>query len=156
MTSNKGMLGKGCWYPPIFWFWFYYRHYSFWKAVRPSTSPTLYLALAYSIAVANKHVPAWFPYISETGDFPPESCIFSLLLNIEAFVIPKPKKKEPWAKHGGGWDWYIASTISEWVLCVTYSFLICTFVPEFYDLELVAPIVRFRPNVLQSKRRLEA
>lgn len=231
--------------------------------------------ITYSIAVENKHVPVWFPYISETGDFPPESCIFSILLNIEAFVMfvciyvrylqvyhypelypsapevnqkinlaglilgwfsclgldlvanfqemyvmsvhmigammcfgcgtiyfitqawisykmpklaskrliiircvlvaicvvatittittgsiavskvtgPKPEKKEPWDKTRGGWDWYIASTVSEWVLCVTYSFLICTFVPEFYDLELVAPTVRFRPNVIDSKRQ---
>jgi len=41
----------------------------------------------YTIAVLEGHVPAEFPYISDTGTLPPESCIFGQLLNITAMLI---------------------------------------------------------------------
>ncbi|XP_052697001.1 DNA damage-regulated autophagy modulator protein 2-like [Crassostrea angulata] len=42
--------------------------------------------ITYIIAVANKHVEPGFPYISDTGTLPPESCVFGQLLNIGAVV----------------------------------------------------------------------
>ncbi|XP_069132647.1 DNA damage-regulated autophagy modulator protein 2-like isoform X2 [Argopecten irradians] len=42
--------------------------------------------ITYSIAVANDHVEAGFPYISDTGTLPPESCIFGQLLNFGALI----------------------------------------------------------------------
>ncbi|XP_035673023.1 DNA damage-regulated autophagy modulator protein 2-like [Branchiostoma floridae] len=44
-------------------------------------------AISYSIAVVLKHVAAGFPYISDTGTEPPESCIFGQLLNITAMLV---------------------------------------------------------------------
>lgn len=40
--------------------------------------------ITYSIAVGYGHVEAGFPYISDTGTLPPESCVFGQLLNIGA------------------------------------------------------------------------
>lgn len=42
--------------------------------------------ITYIIAVYNKHVEPGFPYISDTGTLPPESCVFGLLLNFGAVV----------------------------------------------------------------------
>ncbi|KAI0222159.1 DNA damage-regulated autophagy modulator protein 2 [Lamellibrachia satsuma] len=42
--------------------------------------------LSYIIAVWLGHVEADFPYISDTGAVPPESCIFGQLLNIAAVL----------------------------------------------------------------------
>ncbi|XP_021339669.1 DNA damage-regulated autophagy modulator protein 2-like isoform X1 [Mizuhopecten yessoensis] len=42
--------------------------------------------ITYAIAVSNGHVEAGFPYISDTGTLPPESCIFGQLLNIGALL----------------------------------------------------------------------
>lgn len=40
--------------------------------------------ITYTIAVGYGHVEAGFPYISDTGTLPPESCVFGQLLNIGA------------------------------------------------------------------------
>ncbi|KAK7098942.1 DNA damage-regulated autophagy modulator protein 2-like [Littorina saxatilis] len=40
--------------------------------------------ITYAIAVYNDHVEPVFPYISDTGTIPPESCIFGQLLNLYA------------------------------------------------------------------------
>lgn len=40
--------------------------------------------ITYLIAVSNGHVASLFPYISDTGTLPPESCIFAQLLNLGA------------------------------------------------------------------------
>ncbi|XP_077994804.1 DNA damage-regulated autophagy modulator protein 2-like isoform X2 [Glandiceps talaboti] len=40
--------------------------------------------ISYCISVVLGHVPAEFPYISDTGTYQPESCIFGQLLNITA------------------------------------------------------------------------
>ncbi|KAI6243743.1 DNA damage-regulated autophagy modulator protein 2 [Aphelenchoides fujianensis] len=37
--------------------------------------------VSYSISVSLKHVSAFWPYVSDTGAFPPESCVFGQLLN---------------------------------------------------------------------------
>ncbi|XP_060069053.1 DNA damage-regulated autophagy modulator protein 2-like [Ylistrum balloti] len=42
--------------------------------------------ITYTIAVSNGHVEAGFPYISDTGTLPPESCIFGQLLNFGALI----------------------------------------------------------------------
>ncbi|XP_033752462.1 DNA damage-regulated autophagy modulator protein 2-like isoform X3 [Pecten maximus] len=42
--------------------------------------------ITYAIAVSNGHVEAGFPYISDTGTLPPESCIFGQLLNFGALI----------------------------------------------------------------------
>ncbi|WAR01319.1 T15BA-like protein [Mya arenaria] len=42
--------------------------------------------ITYSIAVANGNVAAGFPYISDTGTTPPESCVFGQLMNIGAVL----------------------------------------------------------------------
>ncbi|CAK9300245.1 unnamed protein product [Gordionus sp. m RMFG-2023] len=46
------------------------------------------ILITYSIAVSLKHVtPTGLPYISDTGTFSPESCIFGQLLNMIGFLI---------------------------------------------------------------------
>lgn len=40
--------------------------------------------VSYIIAIIRKDVSSYFPYISDTGTHPPESCIFSQFLNISA------------------------------------------------------------------------
>lgn len=40
--------------------------------------------VTYIWAIAKKDVSAYFPYISDTGTKPPESCVFSLFLNMAA------------------------------------------------------------------------
>ncbi|XP_048727148.2 uncharacterized protein LOC125645592 [Ostrea edulis] len=42
--------------------------------------------ITYGIAVGNGHVNPGFPYISDTGTLPPESCVFGQLLNIGAVI----------------------------------------------------------------------
>ncbi|CAE1157558.1 DRAM2 [Acanthosepion pharaonis] len=49
-------------------------------------APVFFL-ITYAIAVAFKHVDPGFPYISDTGTYPPESCVFGQLLNILALLI---------------------------------------------------------------------
>lgn len=220
----------------------------------------------YTIAVLNEHVEPGFPYVSDTGSLPPESCIFGQLLNIAAFMlavcvyikyvevqcliqsiaaengisgtfnkatlcvgltscvgldmvanfqdsnvivvhmlgaflcfaagtlyfifqvwisykIPELASKpllamriflvaicvvttvstiltgglaslqrngssnpNKWRPDDGGWGLHIASTISEWVLCISYCILVFSFVPEFYNLELEAPVIKFRSH----------
>lgn len=219
--------------------------------------------MTYTIAVLNEHVEPGFPYISETGSFSPESCIFGQILNVAAFLtavciyvkyqqiknctdmatsesgvshrfnkvalafglvsctgldivanfqesnvivvhmlgaflcfasgtiyfilqvwisykIPSLTSKfmlwtraflvgicilttistiitgilaffeyqgsirQKWKPEDGGWELHLASAISEWILCMTYSVLIFSFVPEFYNLEFEAPIVKFK------------
>ncbi|XP_057324611.1 DNA damage-regulated autophagy modulator protein 2 [Microplitis mediator] len=43
--------------------------------------------ITYIIAVINGHVVPGFPYISDTGTFPPESCLFAQFLNIIAVIM---------------------------------------------------------------------
>ncbi|XP_062583347.1 uncharacterized protein LOC134245103 [Saccostrea cucullata] len=43
--------------------------------------------ITYGIAVGNGHVAPGFPYISDTGSLPPESCVFGQLLNIGAVIV---------------------------------------------------------------------
>ncbi|MFH4981609.1 hypothetical protein AB6A40_008318 [Gnathostoma spinigerum] len=43
--------------------------------------------VSYTIAVLNNHVQAVWPYISDSGTLPPESCIFAQLLNISALFL---------------------------------------------------------------------
>ncbi|XP_052797647.1 DNA damage-regulated autophagy modulator protein 1-like isoform X2 [Mya arenaria] len=42
--------------------------------------------ITYSIAVGNGNVEPGFPYISDTGTIPPESCVFGQLMNIGAVL----------------------------------------------------------------------
>ncbi|XP_060577473.1 DNA damage-regulated autophagy modulator protein 1-like [Ruditapes philippinarum] len=42
--------------------------------------------ITYSIAVGNDHVKPGFPYISDTGTKPPESCVFGQLVNMGAVL----------------------------------------------------------------------
>lgn len=48
-----------------------------------------------------------------------------------------------WRPDDRGWGLHLASTISEWVLCITYCVLLLSFVPEFYNLELETPVIKF-------------
>ncbi|KAL1132432.1 hypothetical protein AAG570_010387, partial [Ranatra chinensis] len=41
----------------------------------------------YGVSVLKDHVYPLFPNISDTGTLPPESCIFSMLLNIVAAIL---------------------------------------------------------------------
>ncbi|KFM70630.1 DNA damage-regulated autophagy modulator protein 2, partial [Stegodyphus mimosarum] len=43
--------------------------------------------ITYCIAIYLKHVEVGFPYISDTGTFVPESCIFSQAVNLIAFLL---------------------------------------------------------------------
>lgn len=42
----------------------------------------LFMNFRYSMAVAKKHTYYLFPYISDTGTYSPESCIFSQMINL--------------------------------------------------------------------------
>lgn len=44
----------------------------------------LTVTITYTIAVYSKHVTPIWPYISHTGNYPIESCVFSLGFNIVA------------------------------------------------------------------------
>jgi len=43
--------------------------------------------VTYGIAVSLDHADSLWPYISDTGTKPPESCIFGQFLNIGAFLL---------------------------------------------------------------------
>lgn len=43
--------------------------------------------ITYILAVTSGHVQPAFPYISDTGTTPPESCVFGQLLNIGAVLV---------------------------------------------------------------------
>lgn len=45
-----------------------------------------FMIVPYAISVDNGHVYAFFPYISDTGNFSPERSWFSLLLNLTGFL----------------------------------------------------------------------
>jgi hypothetical protein len=51
-----------------------------------AVSTIYFSANRYTIAVLNEHVDPGFPYISDTGSYSPESCIFGQLVNITAFI----------------------------------------------------------------------
>ncbi|XP_038053064.1 DNA damage-regulated autophagy modulator protein 2-like isoform X3 [Patiria miniata] len=53
-----------------------------WLPISVGLSLALAIIVPYCIAVGLGHVSAGFPYISDTGTEPPESCIFGQLLNI--------------------------------------------------------------------------
>ncbi|XP_078423782.1 DNA damage-regulated autophagy modulator protein 1 [Cetorhinus maximus] len=42
--------------------------------------------ISFIIAVLTRHVPPLVPFISDTGTFPPERCIFGLMINFSAFL----------------------------------------------------------------------
>ncbi|XP_034242545.1 DNA damage-regulated autophagy modulator protein 2 isoform X2 [Thrips palmi] len=46
----------------------------------------LTITVSYGVSVKLGHVPLAFPYISETGNTQPESCIFSFGMNIASFL----------------------------------------------------------------------
>ncbi|KAK9873477.1 hypothetical protein WA026_022710 [Henosepilachna vigintioctopunctata] len=43
--------------------------------------------ITYTIAVCDNHVSPLFPFISDTGTFSPESCIFGQMLNLGAMMM---------------------------------------------------------------------
>uniref|UniRef100_A0A914WI34 DNA damage-regulated autophagy modulator protein 2 n=1 Tax=Plectus sambesii TaxID=2011161 RepID=A0A914WI34_9BILA len=45
------------------------------------------VVICYIIALANNHVDAFLPFISDTGTIPPESCIFGQLINFSAVFL---------------------------------------------------------------------
>ncbi|XP_072034511.1 DNA damage-regulated autophagy modulator protein 1-like [Amphiura filiformis] len=45
------------------------------------------MTMSYTIAVLDGHVATLFPYISDTGGHPPESCFFSQLFNMVAILV---------------------------------------------------------------------
>lgn len=45
------------------------------------------LLITYTIAVSDDDVYPFFPYVSDTGTLPPESCVFGQFLNIAAVLI---------------------------------------------------------------------
>ncbi|XP_022082783.1 DNA damage-regulated autophagy modulator protein 2-like [Acanthaster planci] len=55
-----------------------------WLPIAVGVSLGLSFIIPYCIAVGLGHVSAGFPYISDTGTEPPESCIFGQLLNISS------------------------------------------------------------------------
>lgn len=62
--------------------------------------------ITYTISVQWDHVVPGFPYISETGTFSPESCIFAQLLNIAALLLGccvyiRHRQVEQWRKERG-------------------------------------------------------
>ncbi|XP_031332635.1 DNA damage-regulated autophagy modulator protein 2-like [Photinus pyralis] len=45
------------------------------------------LIITYSISVGKKHAYKIFPYVSDTGTYSPESCIFSQLINLGTLIM---------------------------------------------------------------------
>ncbi|XP_063912352.1 DNA damage-regulated autophagy modulator protein 2-like [Zophobas morio] len=48
---------------------------------------SLAFIICYLVAIFDQHVHPLFPYISDTGALPPESCIFGQMLNIAACLM---------------------------------------------------------------------
>lgn len=46
-----------------------------------------------------------------------------------------------WKPEEPGWKLHLVSTISEWIICMSYSFLMLSFVPDMWDYQLVLPMV---------------
>ncbi|KAF2897203.1 hypothetical protein ILUMI_08977 [Ignelater luminosus] len=65
-------------------FSFYKLHY--WPGVTCGWF-TFTFIITYLVSVLDGNVYAFFPYISDTGALPPESCIFGLLVNIGAAIL---------------------------------------------------------------------
>lgn len=72
--------------------------------------------------------------------------ISTIIPGIVAFYEYRGSIRQKWKPEDGGWELHLTSAISEWILCITYCFLICSFVPDFYNLEIEAPIVKLKKN----------
>ncbi|XP_051161720.1 DNA damage-regulated autophagy modulator protein 2-like [Leptopilina boulardi] len=53
----------------------------------------------------------------------------------------KGKDYKKWQPTDGGWEWHVASVISEWILVLIYCAFLLTFVPEFRQINFEAPVV---------------
>lgn len=62
----------------------YYKHFHFYLSFVVFLVPIGFL-ITYLLAVLNGHVEAGFPFISDTGANPPESCVFGQILAIGSF-----------------------------------------------------------------------
>ncbi|XP_067928834.1 DNA damage-regulated autophagy modulator protein 1-like isoform X2 [Watersipora subatra] len=60
--------------------------YLSWLPILLFLTTAVAFTISYIIAVADKDVNPFWPYISDTGTKPPESCIFGQLLNISAVL----------------------------------------------------------------------
>lgn len=67
--------------------------------------------ITYAIGVHDRDVQAFFPYISDTGALPPESCVFGQLLNMGAVLMGiciylrhrQIMEYHRWARHSRRW-----------------------------------------------------
>uniref|UniRef100_T1HV13 CWH43-like N-terminal domain-containing protein n=1 Tax=Rhodnius prolixus TaxID=13249 RepID=T1HV13_RHOPR len=53
----------------------------------PEVDNNIFINMRYIWSVLNQHVYPLFPNVSDTGTLPPESCLFSLMLNLTAALI---------------------------------------------------------------------
>ncbi|XP_022325145.2 DNA damage-regulated autophagy modulator protein 2-like [Crassostrea virginica] len=63
-----------------------FRYFYLFPVLFAATLPVTFF-ITYAIAVSDGDVYPWFPYISDVGTLPPESCVFGQLMNIAALLI---------------------------------------------------------------------
>ncbi|KAJ9583728.1 hypothetical protein L9F63_021927 [Diploptera punctata] len=73
------------------------------------------------------------------------------LLAIYEYKGPKDDRIKKWTPEDGGYDLHLVSAAAEWILTLAYCLLILTFAPEFYNLELVEPIIRYKRRKTSTK-----
>ena len=66
------------------------------------------------------------------------------------FTGPKDERIKKWEPDDGGYEMHLISAATEWILSLAYSMLILTFSPEFYNLELVPPTIRYKRIMLST------
>lgn len=78
-------------------------------------------------------------------------CVVSTFITIPTIYIAMHEYKGPkyawikkWTPEDGGYEMHLLSAAAEWILCLTYCLLILTFAPEFYNLELLEPVIRYK------------
>ncbi|PNF38793.1 hypothetical protein B7P43_G12032 [Cryptotermes secundus] len=80
--------------------------------------------------------------------------ISTIIPGIVAFFEYRGSIRQKWKPEDGGWELHLASAISEWILCITYCALMCSFVPDFYNLEIEAPIVKLKKSIFTKKSKI--
>ncbi|XP_075226874.1 DNA damage-regulated autophagy modulator protein 2-like [Lycorma delicatula] len=84
-------------------------------------------------------------------------CVLSVIFNI-SFIVSgmvaysyytgnNPRK---WKPTEAGWFYHVVSSSSEWMLALTHSVLVCTFLPEFKKVHVELPVLCWHQEFLNS------
>jgi DNA damage-regulated autophagy modulator protein 2 len=69
-------------------------------------------------------------------------CFFVVAVTgIISHILYQGKDPRKWYPSDGGWEYHVASTISEWIVASAFSFYILTFTDEFRSLHFDHPAV---------------